>query len=92
MNAQQYKTSLGKVIAKRRKAMGLTSQESLAAEVGLHRTYIGAIERGERNISLENLVSISAALGLPLSRLIGEAEQAAVAEQSRSGSIPKSVH
>ncbi|KZX53504.1 hypothetical protein A3709_10285 [Halioglobus sp. HI00S01] len=78
---------LGKVIARRRKAMGLTSQESLAAEVGLHRTYIGAIERGERNISLENLVSISAALGLPLSRLLDEAEHSGVPERSHGASV-----
>lgn len=44
-----------------RKLLGM-SQETLAAEVGLHRTYIGAIERAERNLSLDNIERL--AIGL----------------------------
>ena len=44
-----------------RKAAGL-SQEALADEAGLHRTYIGSIERAERNVSIDNIEKIARAL------------------------------
>jgi transcriptional regulator with XRE-family HTH domain len=53
---------------------GKLSQEALAAACGLHRTYIGAVERGERNISLLNIVAISRALGVKASSLLKEIE------------------
>ena len=40
------------------------SQEDLADRAELHRTYVGGIERGERNVSLENIVRLAVALGV----------------------------
>ncbi len=45
------------------------SQEELAAKTGVHRTYIGMIERGEKNITLLNIEKIAKALGLSISEL-----------------------
>lgn len=42
------------------------SQEELAAKAGVHRTYIGMIERAEKNITLENIDKIAKALNLPI--------------------------
>ncbi|WP_341538131.1 helix-turn-helix transcriptional regulator [Phenylobacterium hankyongense] len=57
--------SLRKVFAanvrRLRKAAGL-SQEAFADACGLHRTYIGSIERAERNVSIDNIERIAAAL------------------------------
>lgn len=52
-------------------AQGL-SQEALADLAGLHRTYIGAVERGERNITLLNANRIAEALGVKLSDCLKE--------------------
>jgi transcriptional regulator with XRE-family HTH domain len=52
-------------IRKLRKQKGL-SQEQIADLSGLHRTYIGAVERGERNITLINADRIATALGVTL--------------------------
>ena len=45
------------------------SQEELAFRAGVHRTYLGGIERGERNPSLKNIAAISTALGVTLAEL-----------------------
>ena len=54
---------LGHEIQKARFALNL-SQEQLAAHAGLHRTYVGMVERGERNITVINLMRIATALDI----------------------------
>jgi transcriptional regulator with XRE-family HTH domain len=55
---------LGKRIRQRRMHLGL-SQERLGEVAGLHRTYIGAVERGEKNITVVTLCRIATALKRP---------------------------
>lgn len=54
------------------------SQEALAAASGLHRTYVGLIERGERNLSLTTVEAIAKALDVPPSELLQQSEAAEV--------------
>jgi len=55
----------GKKVREERDKLGL-SQEELAARAGVHRTYIGMIERAEKNITLENIQKICKALNLKI--------------------------
>ena len=48
------------------------SQEELAERAQLHRTYISEVERGERNISLENIYKLSVALNVSLAELFSK--------------------
>ena len=50
------------------------SQEELAERAGVHRTYIGMIERAEKNITLENIEKIAKALEIPLGDLMSLGE------------------
>lgn len=59
----------GDKVKKLRKANGW-SQEELAKRAGLHRTYIGSIERSERNVSLINIEKIAKALNTNLKKLL----------------------
>ena len=61
------------LFARRMKERRLTqnmSQEDLAAESGLHRTYIGSVERGERNIAVDNMEKIAEALSCGIADLL----------------------
>ena len=66
-------TSLGHIIRNHRSATNL-SQEALAERSGLHRNYVGLVERGERNVTIEALDRIAMALGTRGSSLLREAE------------------
>ena len=48
------------------------SQEELASRAGVHRTYIGMIERAEKNITLENIEKIGKALNITVDKLLKE--------------------
>lgn len=75
MGKNPFIVTLGGVIRSKRKGLK-ASQEGFAATIDLHRTYYGAVERGERNVSIKNLVKIAEGLNCPLSTIIEETEQA----------------
>lgn len=62
-------SQFGEKIRKGRKKLGL-SQEKLAFKADLHRTYIGMIERGEKNITLTNIGKIAKALNIEIKDLM----------------------
>lgn len=66
MKASQARIKLGKRIREIRKQIGL-SQEDLGFKSELHRTYIGSIERGEQNVSIDNISKVAKALGISIS-------------------------
>jgi transcriptional regulator with XRE-family HTH domain len=65
---EDIRVRFGNALRQRRKKMGV-SQEAFADLCGLDRTYVGGIERGERNVALVNLEKIAKALDLSLSEL-----------------------
>ena len=58
-------------LRRRRKAMGL-SQEAVGELSGLHPTYVGSVERGERNVSVDNMERLAHALGVQVIDLLAE--------------------
>jgi transcriptional regulator with XRE-family HTH domain len=68
----------GNTVKELRKQKGL-SQEDLAEMCNLHRTYIGGIERGERNIGLMNILHLAKALQVLPSELFRDFDRATIA-------------
>lgn len=62
------------------------SQEALGLEASLDRSYMGQVERGEKNLGFSNLLKIAQALKLPPSELLREAERRSVLNPSRKNS------
>jgi transcriptional regulator with XRE-family HTH domain len=75
---------LGRTIRGHRELAGL-SQEELAERSSLHRTYVSLVERGRRNITVEALSRIGAAVGVPAWRLLAEAEDEAQGSSAVDG-------
>ena len=65
---KDYRRAFGERLRDLRRPTGM-SQEALAAKAGLHRTYVGSVERGERNISLDNIHALAVALGIDVREL-----------------------
>lgn len=66
--------TFGRNVQGARQALGI-SQEELAFRAGLHRTYIGMVERAERSISLQNAKKIADALNVKLDNLLTNGEE-----------------
>ena len=69
---QEALAVVGRRIAERRHKAGL-SQEALAERTGLHRTYIGSVERGGRNLTITSLLVVARGVGCKPSELLAEA-------------------
>lgn len=76
---EQLVFAVSMVLRDRRELLRV-SQSELARKSGLHRSYIGDLERGARNLSLKNLSRLAAALDVAPSRLLGLAEKKMAAE------------
>lgn len=70
-SAKRVQVAFGKAVRKHREAAGM-SQERLAALADIHRTYIGDVERGERNLGLVNIYRIAAALKISVAQLTAD--------------------
>ena len=66
---EKVQLTFGAALRAFREAQGLT-QEKLAEVADLHTTYVSSVERGERNLSLHNIVKLALALEIPLSSLM----------------------
>lgn len=66
MRDDEIQSEFGRRVRRARQAVGL-SQEELAHRSGLHRTYVGSVERGERNIGLLNITTLATVLDVDAS-------------------------
>lgn len=73
--SENIKTILAENIRSYRHSKGL-SQEEMAEKCGLHRTYIGSVERGERNVTLSTLEVLASTLGVSVPQLLSKSEYA----------------
>ena len=71
-SSQRNRRQLGLAIRRRRDEMDV-SQEGLAEIIGCHRNYVGLLERGEQNVTIDMLSRVAKALGCTVTDLVGEA-------------------
>jgi transcriptional regulator with XRE-family HTH domain len=71
---QEYLLAVGSALRSMREHTGL-SQEELAQLAGLHRTYVGGVERGERNITIGSLKKLTDILEVSPSQVLASAER-----------------
>jgi transcriptional regulator with XRE-family HTH domain len=70
-------SAVGVAIRRRREHLGI-SQEELAGRAAVHRTYVGSVERGERNITIVSLTKLAQAMGVAPSDILKDAEGLAI--------------
>lgn len=76
---KELQVVLGRRVRDLRKKKGF-SQESFADHCGLHRTYMGGIERGEHNLTIQTAITIAGGLGITVSTLLSGIEESLVSE------------
>ncbi len=81
----EVRRRFGESVRAARLAAGM-SQEALAEQAGLHRTYVGGVERGERNVSLVNITALARGLSVPPSALFANWDDE-LHDQSQSPSL-----
>ncbi len=74
-SSKELASAFGERVRELRTQKGALSQERLADEVGVHRSFIGRVERGETNITLANLYRICAGLGVTLAEFFHDFEK-----------------
>lgn len=71
----ELQVTVGRRVRRLRIERGI-SQEALARDVEMHRTYLGGVERGERNLTLRSVERLAERLGVPVRELIGDTPEA----------------
>ena len=72
MNKVTLQSKLGAAVRKRREALEC-SQDTFADAIGMHRAYYSAIERGERNVTLQTIARVADGLHMRIAELMAEA-------------------
>ena len=78
---EEAQRAFGQALRTERDKTGL-SQEELAAQAGLDRSYVGSVERGERNVSLVNIIKLARALNVSPAKLFSNFDSAPKANKS----------